>query len=183
MNREYPSRNTEDFMQAPYDLLYGNINLKEEIGEMGIRLLVPGGYLFGRQKPEEYSNRKRKQIERIYKDRGPDYLRENPVIVCSLFQGNNLYLVIVDGHHRVRYAPLHNIGEIPCLISTPQHLAGILNKYNQNQVDATTLAKQFFIDASVAISIITERYPRFHPPTPMVGVRDLDQLRERLRSF
>ena len=53
----------ESATSTPYDLLYEGINLKEAIGNFGTRLIIPKIFLHGRQGKNEYSQKKRNQIE------------------------------------------------------------------------------------------------------------------------
>lgn len=68
------------------------------------------------QAPQEYSNKKRKQIESLFRDKGLQALQEHPLLLCALplsskypldaIEPNVEYrVVILDGHHRVRYLP------------------------------------------------------------------------------
>lgn len=166
-----------------YDLLYGEIDLKEEIGDLGLRLIVPTTYLFGRQRPDEYSDKKRRQIEAVLSSKGIDYLLQNPVIVCALFRNDVLTLAVIDGHHRIRYSAKQGIRRIPCLITTPETLAPIFNKHNKEKTTPELLTEQFSTDIHQAINELISRYPHYKPSIPILGASNLGQLKAQFPSF
>ncbi len=85
--------------------------------------------LFGLQERHEFSASEEKRVKRGYASFGPAYLETNPIIVCAfpsgishtyepeeIESGKQYSLLIVDGHHRVRFGPTRAVREFPAYI-------------------------------------------------------------------
>lgn len=109
------------------ELLYPDeLGMKEITRGIGTRMIIPNAYLFPRQSAGEYGQRKRQQIEAEFK-RNPHYLADNPIIATALEYENSTIVVIIDGHHRVRYGPKYGIREIPSIVLSMEELVYVLN--------------------------------------------------------
>jgi len=102
---------------------------------------VPRHCFFGTQPLSEYSKKKREGIEELFREKGLEFLKQNPVIACALPLKRNTpnldfyqnpagvyQLALLDGHHRVRYAPLYGINVIPTVILSLSQTAKMYNK-------------------------------------------------------
>ncbi len=92
-----------------------------EILISGQRMIIPVSYLFGRQSENEFTKAKRKSVLKEM-EADTQFLTKNPIIACALLRGNATQLLIIDGHHRSRYAPLLGIREIPSSVYLPGQL-------------------------------------------------------------
>jgi hypothetical protein len=101
------------------------------IGEIKGEILfvdVPHYCFFGTQPITEYSQKKETLVKRLLSTNGKDFLTRCPVISTALpvniNSPNDFYdnphdvyqLVLLDGHHRVRFAPKYGILSIPTTI-------------------------------------------------------------------
>lgn len=166
----------------PYDLFYEGINLKEVIGEGGLRLLIPRVYIFGRQLPGEYGGMKRRQVVEALNNDGFNYLLENPIITCAVTVGNQLLLTIIDGHHRNRYSGLYpEINLMPCIVNTPEVLVEILNSQRPEgkKIDPGTFIKSLLRDTSEVVGVLSEK----KKPQLIPGISNIDELKTRFASF
>lgn len=168
-------------MLPPYDLLYEGINLKEVIGDRGVRLLIPRAFLFGRQTPQEYDNKKRKQIEKALESNTEGFLRENPVIICAVFLESELLLAIIDGHHRNRYAGLYQIDPLPCIVCTPDIMVEVINSHKPEarKITQEVFVQQLLRETAEALATLPgEKQPKALPNIP-----NIDALKMRFGSF
>lgn len=165
----------------PYDLLYEGLNLKEIIGDRGIKLLIPRSNLFGRQAPQEYDNTKRRQIEFALGSEGIDFLLHNPIIVCAVPLNNQLLLAIMDGHHRNRYAGLYQISVMPSLICTPEIMVDVINsnKSEEHKITQEAFIRQLLMDTSNVLSFL----PEDKQPKTLVGISGINELSAKFESF
>lgn len=134
--QELPPRGPEAFYPD-------EMGLKEITAGLGTRMIIPQRYLFSRQGHDEYGQSKRKKVELEFK-RNPNYMEDNPVIVSILQYENSTVIAIIDGHHRVRYAPKYGIKDIPCVVLSIEELVYTLNKSEtkRNHVTAESARKK-----------------------------------------
>lgn len=167
----------------PYDLLYGKLDLAKEIGDSGTRLLIPRVFLQGVQRREEYEAKKRKRLEAELDRENIGFLIKNPIIVCAITTKDQLTLAIVDGHHRMRFSGgKYKINQLPCLIITPAKLVEILNKNGQN-IDEESHINKTFNDIGMAIQSFEEHDQRYIPGRSIPGIRNIEQLKQKFKSF
>lgn len=151
----------------------------------GQRLIIPRGLLWGRQREDEYSRKKRKLAEQEYREKGINFLYENPVIVVMLPMGKNgLQLVIIDGHHRVRYAPGFDIHDIPCLVFTPRQLVRVFNegKSAHSRFNKESLENQLSQEVVEAMGSF-RALPNSKWPSYLPGVDSIEGLKQRFPAF
>lgn len=183
MGRETFIINKEKYTHLPpYDLLYQGIDLKRELEEYGIKLLVPKILLHGTQRREEYDNLKRKQVEYAFATQGVNFLLQNPVIGCVLIDNNLATLAVLDGHHRTRYAALYNIKDIPILLCQPKDVVNVLNKH-EKQISEEEFINEINRDINLAIHSFSIRYPRYSIPKSLLGVSRFEDLSLRFKIF
>jgi|SRR3989344_1827483 len=157
------------------DIYPDELKLKEILSE-GIPLLIPRVYLFGRQEKESYDNGKRRSAEKRLKKEGINFLLQEPIIVCALPLNNDTQLVIVDGHHRTRYAGLHKIHLIPSIVYTPGQLVEAFSiiKHGTKYTPETLTA---LLDKEVAeASASFEALPNSKRPVLLTGYTDIQKL-------
>lgn len=168
-------------MLPPYDLLYEGINLKEVIGDRGVRLLIPRAFLFGRQNPQEYDNTKRRQIEKALENNKEGFLRENPVIICAVFLESELLLAIIDGHHRNRYAGLYRTDLLPCIVCTPDVMVEVINSHKpeDKKITQEVFIQQLIRETAEALATLPEN----KQPKALPNISNIDELKMRFGSF
>lgn len=168
----------------PYDLLYQGINLKDELDKnsKGIRLLIPKFFLHGTQRKEEYDNQKRRQVEYALKTQGINFLLQNPIIGCVIFENNHATIAILDGHHRTRYAALYGIKDIPALVSQPEDIVNILNRHGK-KINKQDFVNETNEDISLAVHSFSIRNPKFIIPQALSGISKLDELSLRFKRL
>ncbi len=107
--------------------------LLTEVKEQPHRGVIPIDVLYGTQALTEYSNKKRRQVEINYHNHGKALLEQFPIITTaipcadcndldlftSIFPDVKYSVVLLDGHHRVRYGPLFGIRHFPAIILSP----------------------------------------------------------------
>lgn len=163
----------------PYDLLYEGINLKEAIGDRGVRLLIPRAYIWGRQASREYENRKRRQIEEVLRN-DENFLLNNPIIICAVPLGAQLLLAIIDGHHRNRYSGLYGISVMPCIVCTPEVMVEVINsnKPEDKKIDQGVFIEQLRRETAEALlSLPDGKRPTYFPTL------NIDELKTRFAGF
>lgn len=101
---------------------------RSEVGERGIYTAINRGYLFGTQLPAIYSGSKRKRVERLLSEQGVRFLQENPIITCAVPLIDHTAILILDGHHRVRYSGKFNITYIPSILLSIEEWADFTHK-------------------------------------------------------
>jgi len=92
---------------------------------------VPHNFFLGVQRVDEYSRKKEEGVRKLFKEKGSEFLKQWPVVTCALplthcspeldFYDNpsaDYNIVLLDGHHRVRYAPIFGIDVVPAIILT-----------------------------------------------------------------
>lgn len=168
---------------TPYDLLYNGINLAERIGSSGQRLIIPRTFLFGTQELSEYSNAKREQVLAEFKRHGKTYMRKNPVIVLHSNFENGTQLIIVDGHHRVRYAPKYRITDIPCLVVSAETLTAIINEEKNTNITPAQFSAEMQQNAANALNSFDKRITDYRSPQFVFGVTKAADLNKRFASF
>ncbi|PIP74598.1 MAG: hypothetical protein CO028_03935 [Candidatus Levybacteria bacterium CG_4_9_14_0_2_um_filter_35_21] len=168
---------------AQYDLLYDGINLAEKINGQGQKLIIPRRFLFGTQELTEYSQLKRKQIIEDLEIKGLNYLLENPVIVLACEFDKGIELAIVDGHHRVRYAPIFHIFDIPCLITDANILSSIINKEKGKHLDPGEFCMQIQQNAANTLKSFADRITDFKSPDFLFGPSSVTDLKQYFPSF
>jgi hypothetical protein len=91
---------------------------------------IPDELLWGRQERYEYNLNHGTRIKRKLKQEGVAFLQRNPITCCPLeiARGQYTLLVIIDGHHRTRFAPTANIFTIPAMIKTLEEIAELEKK-------------------------------------------------------
>lgn len=178
--REIPQKREME----PYDLLYDGIDLKKEIGSSGLRLIIPKVFLHGRQNKEEYSNKKRKQVEVALNKDGINFLLENPIIVCAISVKNQLLLTIIDGHHRSRYASLYGISDIPCIVCTISTIADVINRHKleTEKVSAQVLKMRLTEETLAAANSFSGSLPDIQQPK-LIPFQNIRELKKKARSF
>ncbi|HZJ18703.1 MAG TPA: hypothetical protein VFD45_03755 [Patescibacteria group bacterium] len=168
---------------TPYNLLYDGINLEENIGSKGKRFVISRSYLFGTQELSEYSQAKRRQVLAEFEIDGRDYMLKNPVIVLSNSFANGIQLIIIDGHHRVRYAPKFEITDIPCLIIDAETLTSVINE----EKGTTLTPEQFLLETQQnvanALESFDKRIVNYRPPQFLFGVNTVNELSKRFPTF
>lgn len=93
-----------------------------------IRVTVPQRVVFGIQPREEYRNGSSKRVKAELNQHGREFLERNPVFVVAVWSSLDLLrLILVDGHHRARYAPRYGIRELPCEVSLVESLEAVTN--------------------------------------------------------
>lgn len=129
------------------------VKLKELLAQ-GEPYIVPIQFLHGRQEKGEFSRRKRLLAERELATKGIRFLLEDPIVTCAIPNNGDIQIVIIDGHHRTRYAPEFGIREIPSLIFTPHQLTDAFNaRFSPNSAsDLTTqeLIKRLQVEVDIA---------------------------------
>lgn len=108
-------------------MLFGEPSPREILSQ-GVAMLIPRQYLFGRQRNDSYSKRKRSLAENELKKDGIGFLYRNPIIVCGINTKAGMQMIVIDGHHRTRYSSAFNIREIPSIVYSPEQL---INAFNQ----------------------------------------------------
>lgn len=87
------------------------------------KVTIPHHYLFGTQRPNEYTTDSLMRVNRDLKNHGEAYLQECPIQVVPLTIETGLILAITEGHTRARLAPKYSIYNIPALIATLEEVA------------------------------------------------------------
>lgn len=152
-----------DFARYPDELKL------REILALGEKRLIPTPFLFGRQTQEEYTKSKRKAVEAEIKA-DPNFLTDNPIIVCAIFGENVAQMIIIDGHHRSRYAPLHGVREIPSLIYSPAQLLTAFQDIN-SVPELIQMLEREVGEAQTSFRIPDAKQPRLL--TGVHGIKDL----------
>jgi hypothetical protein len=168
---------------APYDLLYDGINLAEKIGIKGYRLLIPRAYLFGTQELTEYSQAKRKQILAEFEKDQDQYMHNNPVIVLANSFENGIQLIIIDGHHRVRYAPKFGINNIPCLIVDPKTLISIINSEKGTSMSTEEFTSRIEQNVADALNSFDQKIVNYKSPQFVFNTDNISELAKRFPPF
>lgn len=177
-HKNVPSPKEQLKINTPYDLLYDGINLTEKIGANGQKLIVPRTYLFGTQELSEYSQAKRKQVIREFEQHGEKYMQENPVIVLGHTFEKGIQLIIIDGHHRVRYAPKFGIVNIPCLIVDSKTLTAVINKTKDTNIDPEEFSLKTLQNVANALNSFDQRIVNYKSPQFVFGVNKLTDLNQ-----
>lgn len=150
----------------------------------GSPLSIPRSFLWGTQRADEYSKRKRRLAEKEYKKRGKDFLLENPIIICALpIRRGGIQLAIVDGHHRVRYAPSH-MHEIPALVFSPKQLVKVMNegRTREKRFNKETYVAKLNCDIADATGSFNSM-PENKQPRYITFASSIDELKKRFKSF
>lgn len=142
-----------------------NTLLKEIKQELYVSMLHVY-FLFGSQTLNEYSQKKRKKVEANYRQFGGDLLDDFPIIVTALpcdlnnsllyediFEGVEYMLVLLDGHHRVRYGPKYGIRDFPSVILTPSQTA---LAYGRNNIQEMLYLINGWVDSTLTSFIRRE---------------------------
>jgi hypothetical protein len=181
--KEVPRSSEGKRKYAPYDLLYDGINLAEKINGMGEKLIIPRHYLFGTQEVTEYSQLKRKQVVQDLEIKGIDYLLENPIIVMACEFPKGMQLVVIDGHHRVRYAPQFHILDIPSLVVNPETLTSVINNEKGKDLNPDVFCHQMQQNAADALKSFADKIPNFKSRDFVFGASSIAALKHRFPSF
>lgn len=89
-----------------------------------IQMEVPRSVVFGRQLTQEYRPASERLVKRALQEQGYQFLLQNPVFLVALQTvPHACQLVLIDGHHRTRYAPVYGIHTLPAEIATVESLA------------------------------------------------------------
>ena len=101
----------------------------EELAQQKPLVWAPVSHLWGRQTPGEYSHQTERFIKTMYASSyGFDWLLQHPIwlYACTdyVFDHNNK-LIIIDGHHRARYAPKYGITDMPAIVFFEPELVAI----------------------------------------------------------
>ncbi len=128
------------------------VKLKELLSQ-GEPYIVPIQFLHGRQEKEEFSHRKRLLAERELATKGIRFLLEDPIVTCAIPNNGDMQIIIIDGHHRTRYAPEFGIRQIPSLIFTPDQLTDAFNaRFSPNPASNLT-PQELIIRLQVEVDI------------------------------
>lgn len=144
ITQELPPRGPEAFYPD-------EMGLKEITAGLGTRMIIPQRYLFPRQGHDEYGQSKRKKVELEFR-RNPHYMDENPVIVSVLQYKNSTVIAIIDGHHRVRYAPKYGVKDIPCVVLDIEELVYTLNKSETERNNVTADSAKEKIEQEILLA-------------------------------
>ena len=143
--------------------LYPDEQRLKEILSQGVKMLIPRQYLHGRQDSNSYGKRKRELVEGHLFQKGVEFLINEPIIACALSARDGLQMVVVDGHHRVRYSSAFGIKNIPSVIYSPQQLVEAFNLRNSTHFDANSLTEQLRNEVNQAYSSFRNLDPRKLP--------------------
>lgn len=135
---------------------------------------VPRACFVGAQRIDEYSRKKEQRVKKLFEVEGENFLKKWPVVTCALplthgssemdFYNNpdaSYSLVLLDGHHRVRFAPIYGIDEIPTIILS---LTQTANAYKVDTLDK--MAETLLFWTQDAMSTFFKRQPNLgysHP--------------------
>jgi hypothetical protein len=135
----------------------------------------------GTQKLSEYSRKKERRVKRLFKKEGKKTLDNWPVISCALpiidkkgmfipdFFDNpagTYQLVLLDGHHRVRYAPIFDIYNIPTVILT---LSQTAEAYKVETLDRMATILETWMQES--LGSFSKKMPNLLLPQPITFSR------------
>lgn len=191
--KDYSLGNNESFQIQYKDIDNFPDNIfTEEVLHEGVRLMIPRGYIFGTQEKGEYDSSKNRSInktklaKKALKEGGINYLKENPVILCTLPGENALQLALVDGHHRTRYAPRYGIRTIPSIILTAEQTAPILTEVFEPKPKVPFTSKEIegILSCWIAETLNSfKEIPDHLQPRVIPQATTIDDLQRRFESF
>lgn len=110
----------------PQDYYYEKVR---DSGEHFLVAKIPTAFLSWRQAIIDYSHTKQKTIKKQLWQEGISFLCRNPALVFPYdIGGGDKRIVIYDWHHRVRFSPIFNIKQMPCLVYEIDFFAWLENK-------------------------------------------------------
>lgn len=118
----------------------------EVVGEPQLRVTLPHCCLYGIQPAEEYERWKEKRAKKLLKEKGTALFEEFPIACCAIPVDESLvnqdiqlgvpyFIVIFDGHHRVRYAPIFKIRDYPSMVFSVGQAAIAMEMDNPDPYD------------------------------------------------
>lgn len=172
--------------------------LREIPSEIGPQILIPRTLLYGRQRQEEYEERKTLLALKAFEEDPEGFLDKKPIIACLVPQQDQAArLVVIDGHHRHRESgkvkkldsvsglknPLYD--KVPCRVFTVAQMAELFNKSGHllNGVPYTeeSLGIQLAMETGEAAKDF-ERMPMHKQPHSIEGVTTIEQLQAKFAA-
>lgn len=169
-----PTHHQSEKSSSPLHEAWGNLAPDQKI-----RVTVPQRVVFGIQPREEYRNGSTKRVKSELSRAGIEFLQANPVFIVALWSSNEkLRLVLVDGHHRARYAPRYGIRDLPCEVSFVESLEAVA-KYAPNTLAPVLLG--WMDDTLASFGRHEVHAPGQSLPVPRVTeLRELAQVWEKI---
>lgn len=180
---------------SQFDAFLGRIpyeQMKEFMEKWGTPFLVPKGFLFGTQKIDEYDLQKRTAVELRFKKCGIRCLMENPPVVCYLPENDNsASLLIIDGHHRVRYLGNHReggklISHVPVVIFNVSQMVQILNGIRldgEPKIDEQDFIRKLQLDMFLTLESFESIMPADRLPKSIPNVGNVAGLKNLFPTF
>lgn len=154
--------------------------LPAELSNQAIHATVPISYLWGIQRCDEYCTKKTKNVARGLKENGLHFLEEHPVLAGLVSIENGSIIIIINGHHRVREAPNHNIVSVPTQILSSALLA---NYFDLPQQEFEVALKEWSSQAVYDFDRkITSSGKLFTPPNVLTKVKSLQEVKNLLQG-
>lgn len=156
--------------------VFSNVETRDAIEEFfqnkSTYLEAPACIFWGTQEIGEYDKEKEKATRRSLRERGIDFLRENPTYSVLVPGSRGTIIAVLDGHHKTRYAPAYGINIIPTLITEIPPLAAVLEQ------DSEKLASWISVAAGIAYESFSRRRDTLiqHPPYLDKNIQSVDQL-------
>lgn len=142
-----------------------------------LRLIIPAYFVFGRQRMDEYDNKKRQFVERGLKEKGLAYLLDYPALLVALFCRDLAQLVLIDGHHRTRYAPNCGIRQIPCCVAPLPVVAETIFRQSPKECEDTLMIQ--ISETLISFNCL----PDTKKPKTVQGVANMQQLAAMFEAF
>lgn len=158
----------------------GRINPEEIIGILGVNLMIPQSYLWGTQQISEFTGKSREIAETRFNKCGTDCLENIPALCCALFypETNQAQIAVIDAHNRIRYAPLHGIRKIPCIVLDIKETLLIM------EAETSEEKLKRMIEIKIAESLKSFQTMSEHKqPSSIYDVSNMDGLVSKFPSF
>jgi hypothetical protein len=127
--------------------------------------LVPLKMLFFSQPPRECRTESQERVIHFYRQKGAAYVYEEPPLVCAFGTTEWFRLAVVEGHHRILFAPREVIDAgIPCVVMNA-HTAATLFGYPSASRYLHVL-QQYIAEADNEFSAV---YPGYQTPQIIRG--------------
>lgn len=137
------------------------------------KVLIPKYYLFGIQEQEEYSSIKREKFKLNSIDNENNFLLNNPILTTTLFFNDCAQIIILDGHHRARYAKTKTI---PSFLLDVNEAAKL---YQKTLVDFELYISHGVVEALKSFSSMpNEKQPKLFPK-----IQNMNELISKFASF
>lgn len=147
------------------------------------RRLIPRSAVFGTQRADEYCGKKRRAIKKAFRT-DPNFLFNNPAIICAIGGNGSIQPTTIDGHHRTRYAPKETT-HIPAWVFSPNEFVECINRYLPE--GTTPLHVESFVDRLKShVSEALDSFSRTMPVTKqphVVAAENINRFKNMFPSF